>query len=125
MRQEDGTFAAESTIAVACTFAVAAEDFIGLAVDDDATQFGFAGELICDVSRPLHASDVAPEGEHFHLDAELVAGRDLLTELAFINTREQHELRIRLELARDEQAAGLRNGLDDEHTRHHRMTREM
>src|SRR5206468_4164922 len=110
MRQETGTFAPGSTIAVACTLAAAAEEFIGLAVDDDATEFGLASELIADVGRALHASDIAAEGEHFHLDAELITGRDLLAELAFINASEEDQLRIGLELAHDEQSARLRHG---------------
>src|SRR3954468_9836546 len=113
MRQEAGTFAPGSTIAVACTLAAAAEDFIGLAVDDDAAKLGLASELIAHVGRALHASDIAAEGEHFYLDAELIARRDLLAELAFINAGEENQLRIRLELAHDEQSTRLRHSFDD------------
>src|SRR4051812_48003732 len=125
MRQEAGTFAPGSTIAVTCTLAAAAEDFIGLAVDDDATELGLASELIADVGRALHASDIAAEGEHFNLDAELISGRDLLAELAFINAGEEDQLRIRLEFAHDQQPASLCHGFYDEHSGHDRMTGEV
>src|SRR4051812_16171733 len=125
MRQEAGTFAPGSTIAVACTLAAAAEDFIRLAVDDDAAEFGLASELIADVGGALHAADIAAEGEHFHLDAELIAGRDLLAELAFINAGEENQLRIRLELAHNEQSTRLCHGFHDEHSGHDGMTGEV
>src|SRR5436309_1639397 len=92
-RHEEGTFAPESTIAVACTLAAAAAgDFIRLAVDDDAAEFGLAGQLIAYISRTLHASDIATESEDFDFDAELVAGRDLLAELALVDAGEEHQL---------------------------------
>src|SRR4051812_44791809 len=102
MRHEEGIFAPGSTMAVACTLAAAAEDFIRLAVDDDATQFGFAGQLVADVGGALHASDVAAEGEDFDFDSELVAGRDLLAEFTFVDAGEEDQFRIGLELAHDE-----------------------
>src|SRR3954468_19908610 len=125
MRQEAGTFAPGSTIAVACTLAAAAEDFIGLAVDDDATEFGLASELVANVGRTLHASDIAAEGEHFNLDAELIAGRDLLAELALIDAGEEDQLRIGLELAHDEQSTRLCHGFYDKHSGHNWMSGEV
>src|SRR4051812_13570622 len=118
IRHEEGIFAPRPTIAVACTLAAAAEDFIRLAVDDDAAEFGLAGELVAHVGCTLHASDVAAEGEHFNLDTELVAGRDLFAEFTFVDAGEQDQLRVGLELAHDEQPAGLSHGFHDEHARH-------
>src|SRR3954469_5179092 len=125
MRQEAGTFAPGSTIAVACTLAAAAEDFIRLAVDDDAAEFGLASELVADVGGALHAADIAAEGEHFHLYAELISGRDLLTELAFIYAGEEDQLRIGLELAHDQQPASLCHGFYDKHSGHDGVPREV
>src|SRR3954465_15963310 len=112
MRQEAGIFAPGSTMAVACTLAAAAEDFIRLADDDDATEFSFAGELVTDEGSTLHASNVTAEGKDFDFDTELVAGRDLLTEFTFVDTGKEHQLRVGLELAHDEQSAGLSHGFD-------------
>src|SRR3954467_10350898 len=116
MWHEEGIFAPASTMAVACTLAAAAEDFIRLAVDDDATQLGLAGELVAYVGGALHASDVPAEGEDFNFDTELVAGRDLLAKFAFVDAGEEDQLRIGFELAHDEQSAGLRHGFYDENT---------
>src|SRR5207302_1252363 len=103
---EEGTFAPGSTMAVACTLAAAAEDFIGSAsgvvrrgtIDHDAAEFSLTGELVADEGGALHASDRAAEGEHFNLDAELIAGRDLLAKFAFVDAGEQHQLRVLLVL---------------------------
>src|SRR5258707_14420805 len=64
--------------------------------------------------------------EDFHFHPELIAGDDAAPETHLIETGEHEETaRTRARFAKSEDRARLRERLDDEDSRHHRVLREM
>ncbi len=87
--------------------------------DDLAGQRGLAGQLAVHIGLGLHAAQAALERQHFHLDAQLVAGRHRAAELGPLDAGEDHQLLVAVgNLGHHDDAAGLGHGLHHQHAGH-------
>src|SRR5690606_6606840 len=87
---------------------------------------GFAHGLALDVGDAAHPAGAALELDHLELKTKLVSGRHRAAELHAVDRHEVHHLRFRvIEVVHQEHSAGLRHSLDDQHTGHDRVPREV
>lgn len=98
----------------------------GEAVGEFAHERGFGDGLAVDGGDALHFGNGGFEADHFHFDAELIAGDDGPAEFGVFNGSEKHELAARVRgQFRDQYARDLGHGFNDENTRHDGETREV
>src|SRR5690606_24779496 len=94
------------------------------AVPDPGHQLGFDGELAVHVPGAPHLTHVPSELEHLELEADLVARRHRPAPLHVVECHEIDRLPLDvLHRFHEQETADLSHRLDDQHARHHRMTR--
>jgi hypothetical protein len=87
--------------------------------DDLAGQRRLAGQLAVHEGLGLHAPHAGLEGQHVHLDAQLIAGRDRAAELGLVDAGKDRQLLFAVgNLAHHDDGAGLGHRLDHQHAGH-------
>jgi hypothetical protein len=95
--------------------------FSAYSIDQPASDKGFGGEGVPNVSGAFHAPSVSTPDFHHNLDAKLIARDHRATKSGALNSGEQHQLGVAIFHFRKQQdTASLGHSLDDEDTRHHR-----
>ncbi len=96
------------------------------AIQQTAGDHRLTGQLAVDVGFALQAARRAAVGEHIHLDAKLIAGRDRAAEARPLDAGEDQQLVVAIgNFGKQQHRAGLRHRLDDQHSRHNGIAGKM
>src|SRR5581483_2303061 len=91
-----------------------------------ATDDGFAHALVSYIDGALHANRGEPPCQHFHLDAQLVAGNNRATEARAFDAGEYHQLVFAIgHFCEQQRAPGLGDGFHHQYPGHDGKPREV